>query len=567
MCHYLIILDTISLMRIKLFFVFLFAFLFAPFLISIAHAEKINSFDVELVAHKDGLMDVAETINYDFEDLDRHGIYRYIPLYSRVGDLYRIIKIDNVLIQRDGKKEEFEKTTNKEQVYFKIGDADKTITGTHVYKISYTVENGAGSNFPEHDEIYWNGTGNDWQVTIEEATISFDTDFSARQTGLKCFEGAVGSTNQTCLVQNNKASSSQVLYPGYGLTAVATYPKGTFPKSYLSKELPKTFGEKVGGFILANLGIIWLFLNIILPVVLIFWYQKRKNKKRFGPPAVNFDIPQDDKGNRLTPALAGTVDSAKLERDDVVATLFDLAIRKYIRLEEEKVPKTLGIIGKGEKQKIIKLKDKDGNLNAFETALFDRLFKSGNEVYAADLKKDFYKTYQGMEEEAFKSLVEKGYFIKNPKLQRSFLFVFGLVAIFTASIILGLVLIYLSRKLIGRTAIGDEIDFKIDGLKLFLKSMDRNYEWQAKKFYAVEQMIPYAMALGYIDKFMEQLKIIKPDYNPTWYHGYSGNFYTSYGSFFSSMNSNMTTSAPSSSSGSSGGSSGGGGGGGGGGSW
>ena len=80
-------------------------------------------------------------------------------------------------------------------------------------------------------------------------------------------------------------------------------------------------------------------------------------------------------------------------------------------------------------------------------------------------------------------------------------------------------------------------------------------------------MIPYAMALGYIDKFMEALKIIKPDYNPSWYRGYSGNFYIGYAAFYAASSSNMTTSAPSSSSGFSGGSSGGGGGGGGGGSW
>jgi hypothetical protein len=35
------------------------------------------------------------------------------------------------------------------------------------------------------------------------------------------------------------------------------------------------------------------------------------------------------------PALAGTIDTAKLEKDDVTATIFDLAIRRYIRMEEK----------------------------------------------------------------------------------------------------------------------------------------------------------------------------------------------------------------------------------------
>ena len=113
---------------------------------------------------------------------------------------------------------------------------------------------------------------------------------------------------------------------------------------------------------------------------------------------------------------------------------------------------------------------------------------------------------------------------------------------------------------------GDEVDYKIDGLSYFSKA------WigitnGSENFYTVEQMIPYAMALGYIDRFMKSLKILKPDYNPTWYSGYRGTFYAGYAGFYAGLNSGITTSAPSSSSGFSGGSSGGGGGGGGGGSW
>ena len=548
----------------KFLFAFLFLVCFFGFKADV-FAEKINSFSVDIVANKNGDMKITERIEYDFENSNKHGIYRYIPYYSKVGDLYRIIKIDSVSVLRDGQEEKLETTKNKEQISFKIGDPDKTITGEHLYIIFYTVENGIGSNFPTHDEIYWNGTGNDWQVTIEKASIEFNSDFGLNPNELKCFTGAAGSVDSRCTVNGTKVESSRALYPGEGLTVVYSFPKGTFPPSQLVKKLPESASEKFANFIFANLGIIWAVLNLILPVGLIIWYQKKKNKKRFGPPAVNFDIPKDERGRRLAPALAGTIDTARLERDDVVATLFDLAIRRYIKLEEVKSKRNL--FPDSKKQKIVKLKDDDGKLSPFEKKLFVRLFKDGNEVFAQDLKKDFYKTYQHLEEEAFKDLVKKKYFAKNPKVQRGFLLIFGLIAIFTTNFILGLVLVYLSRKLIGRTALGDEIDFKIDGLKLFLKSMDRNYEWQAQKFYTVEQMIPYAMALGYIDRFMEQLKIIKPDYNPTWYYGYSGNFYSSYGSFFSSMNSNMTTSAPSSSSGSSGGSSGGGGGGGGGGSW
>lgn len=327
---------------------FLLVFLFKP---QVSFAEIIHSFDANITADKNGEMDIVETINYDFEDLYRHGIYRYIPLYSKVGDLYRVIKIKNINILRDENKEKFTVSKNKEQIYFKIGDANKTINGEHVYKISYTVENGIGSNFPNHDEIYWNVTGNDWQVQIEKATATISTDFSAKLTDFICFEGPLGLKDQSCKVTTNTVSSSQILYPGYGLTIVAVYPVNTFPKSILLRELPKTIGEKFIGWFLANLYLIYIFFNVVLPLVLIYWYQTHKNKKRFGVPTVNFDTPKDEKGKRIPPALAGTIDTARLERDDVMATIFDLAIRKYIRLEEvREKSKVLGVFDKEKKR-------------------------------------------------------------------------------------------------------------------------------------------------------------------------------------------------------------------------
>lgn len=514
------------------------------------------------MSHKNGTMDFTETINYDFEDESRHGIFRYIPRYSSVGNLYRIINIKNISVERNGENESFTYSKDNEQFNLKIGNANKTITGNHIYKIYYTVENGIGSNFETHDEIYWNITGNGWSIEIENATATIQNDFDAKITKLTCFTGPVGSTDANCSVLENKVSTSDYLYPSYGLTVVAVYPPNTFPKSILNSSPPKSFGDKVLETILNNYYLIFILLNFVLGGYLIYWYQKHKNKKRFGPPTVNFDIPKDEKGNILKPALSGTIDSATLQRDDVVSTIFDLAIRKYLKIEEEKTVRSM--MPDSTKQTIIKLKKNPKDLEGFERKLYDFIFATGDKVELSSLRLTFYKAYEDMEKDVFKSLVEKGYYTKNPKVQKGALLFFSIFAFFTFNFILGIILLFLSIKLNGRTSLGDELDYKIDGLKLFLKSMDRNYKWQAKNFYTVEQMIPYAMALGYIDKFMDALKVIKPDYKPTWYGGYRGSFYGAYAGFYSSVS---TTVAPTSSSGSSGGFSGGGGGGGGGGSW
>lgn len=545
----------------KLFLLLFFSFLFL-FTPKSSFAEIIHSFDVDITSHKDGTMDFIETINYDFEESIRHGIFRYIPRYSSVGNLYRIINLKNVKVERDGRNENFTFSKTNEQFNLKIGNANKTITGNHVYKIYYTVENGIGSNFETHDEIYWNITGNGWDVTIFSATATLTNDFDAKPKELSCFTGPRGSTEKLCNVLDSSVSTSDLLDPSHGLTIVAVYQANTFPKSILSSSPPKTFKEKLFEIILSNYHYIFIFLNFILGGYLIYWYQKHKNKKRFGKPTVNFDIPKDNNGNILRPAVSGTIDTAMLQRDDVVSTIFDLAIRKYIKIEEEKTVRSM--LPDSKKQTIIKLKKDPKDLEGFEKNLYNFLFETGDKVELSSLRLTFYKAYEKMEEDVFKSLVEKKYYIKNPKIQKGVLLTLSIFAFFTFNFILGIILLFLSMRLNGRTALGDEVDYKIDGLKLFLKSMDRNYKWQVKNFYTVEQMIPYAMALGYIDKFMEALKVIKPDYNPSWYSGYRGSFYGAYAGFYSSI---TTTVAPTSSSGSSGGFSGGGGGGGGGGSW
>ncbi len=52
----------------------------------------------------------------------------------------------------------------------KIGDPDTTITGVHTYTIVYTV--GAALNgFADHDELYWNAIGDEWDVPIDQASV------------------------------------------------------------------------------------------------------------------------------------------------------------------------------------------------------------------------------------------------------------------------------------------------------------------------------------------------------------------------------------------------------------
>jgi len=540
-----------------------FAFLFVSPLKASAQ-ETINSFDVQMTAEKNGDLQVQEKIAYSFGSSYRHGIYRFIPLVSRVGDLYRVIDINITGVLRDGKKEPYSLNSTGQEIKIKIGNAKKTISGEHLYEINYVVKNGIGSNYEDHDEIYWNVTGDQWEIPIASASYLLRTDFGTPVGETICFTGVSGSKASNCAVSladgQMRVTTRSFLPIAEGLTIVSMFPLGTFPKSTLQKSLPIDPDLKI---FLIVLGMIFVGLNFILAPLLLNWYMKKRNKKRFGPPVVNFDLPKSVDGVRISPAEAGTIDNTKLDKDDVVATLFDLAIKKYIKIEGSEKKTKLGL-GKTQEFSLTKLKDSVG-LNLFEDKLMSALFKSESST-ALKAAKLTYATFTDLETKNFESLIRRKFFLKNPKSQKAVCLVFGIMSFFTGSFILSGVLFYLSRKLNGRTSEGDEMDWNLDGLRIFLKATKRYDVWHTKNFIFLESMIPYAMALGVIEKYMKELKILKPEYQPSWYRG-NGNFYAMYPLFHSTASSNVTTSAPSSSSGFSGGSSGGGGGGGGGGSW
>ncbi len=552
-------------MKKKLFFACLLLLLSSFFTPRAAFAEEsIRNFDVSLTAHKDGVMSITETIQYDFDNHYKHGIYRFIPLISQVGDLYRVITVHFTKVERDGNAEDYSVSSSADQTQVKIGNPDKTITGVHIYQIEYDVENGIGSNYSDHDEIYWNVTGNSWDVPIASSSLLLKTDFGVPPGKTVCYTGLLGSRAGNCAISDTNGGkniiTSSLLSPSEGFTIVSSFPVNTFPKSTLQKNKPFVGSDML--YVLRLLLVLYIILNVVVAPWLLYWYLKHKRKKNFGPPTVNFDKPEYPKGERITPAEVGTIDTCKLEKDDITATIFDLAIRKYIKIVHiQEKGKFLGL-GKKDDYQLVKLKSFD-DLNPFEKRLANSIFTIDT-VSLKEVKLD-YTDFSSLEEKNFASLIKRGFYSKNPRTQQGVLLFLGILTTCTLNVFLGPLLLFLSRKLNGRTALGDEIDWKNDGLKLFLKSMSRHYKWQAEKAYIVERMIPYAIALGCIDEFMQQLKILNPKYSPSWYSG-SGNFYTAYPFFATSFNSNVTTSAPSSSSGFSGGS-GGGGGGGGGGSW
>lgn len=559
--------------KILIFFSFLLIFLFIT---SSVLAEQINDFSSKITINKNGTIAVDETIVYDFGDLQRHGIYRDIPYIktNKQGKRFRMDFKTISVTDELGKKYRYTTKLEGGKLKIKIGDANRYVTGIKTYIITYNVS-GALTYFSDHDELYWNITGNNWSIPIltAQGEILLPGAIPKEQLKFLCYTGAKGSQNQDCFVdyspQNVKIRATNQLNFYEGLTIVVSFPKNIVAVLEPKEEIDffQTIWGKLLSLTLVLAGIFWF---VIYPIWLpIKWFlHGRDPKASQGEVRAWFDPPKTKNNRPLTPAETSTLIDESVDMRDILATIVDLARRGYFKIVEKKkndfyfVRRNLD--GGG-----LMTKDK---LQSFEAKLLKELFDSKTEIRVKD--QELYNTVEEVKTMIYDDMVKEGFFQGNPKKIRSFYSVIAGLSLFTFNFFLLLTALIFGRAMSKRTVFGVEQKNIAKSLFNFLTSQERQLKFQAEKQMFFEKLLPYAVAFGvekvWAKRFAE-INLKQPD----WYQGYDQRTFTSIylanslNSSFSSFRSaaTPTTSSSGFSSGFSGGSSGGGGGGGGGGSW
>ena len=536
------------------------------------HAEEIRDFSSNITVNKDGTIAVVEKIKYDFGQEERHGIYRDIPRLKTNEAGKKFVLDITVLSVADekGNRYQYKKIQSGENLQVKIGDPDRTITGVHIYVISYKV-GGTLTYFSDHDEFYWNITGNSWTtpITIVSNVVTLPAEVDATDLKLDCYTGLGGSTEKNCTFSQESGNvvtfkTNKVLNSSEGLTIVVGFPKGIVavfePKPYL------TFWQTIWGKLTAVLLILLAtFWYLIYPVKIIYKWIKygRDPKGSIGEVQAGFDPPKNSSGRFLTPGEVGTLGDETADLKDISATIVDLARRGYLRIEERK-KKDFYFIATD------KLEDRD--LQSFEKKLLVALFKGEKELRLKDVR--LAAPIEGVKKSLYESMMSQKFFPENPNSIRNFYSIIGGIAIMTGNLFLIFVAMLFGRNLPRKTEEGVNAFNVAKSLKNFLTSQERQLAFQANNQMFFEKLLPYAVAFG-VEKIwakrFEDFNLKSPD----WYQGYEGGSFNSVhftnrlNSTFSSFRSAATPTSSSSGFGSgfSGGSSGGGGGGGGGGSW
>lgn len=556
--------------------------LIACFWAATAKAEEIKSYDISINLAKNSNLTVEEKILYDFGAEYKHGVYRYIPAnYTGENGQNKMLFMElKSVTDENGSDYPVKATFENGNKVWRVGDPDNTVTGQKTYVFKYEALNGM-RYFPDHTELYWNATGNQWPVAIDHVRVQVKTPAPVRE--IVCYTGPAGSAVSNCqkfASGDTAAFTADSLGYNEGLTfAIKLDANAVDPPPAHIRAI--AWLASYGGYVL------------LVPLVLIAWYLMW----RFGSdPNVSRSVmprykpPTYPDGEVMKPGVLGTLIDESADMVDITATIIDLARRGYFVIKE--IPKS-GIFGSKDWEFERHNSDLTG-LKPYEQTVMNGIFTSGDTQTLSGLRNHFYVHVAIIKKQFWKELVDKKCYIEDPSTTRAkyvgcSVLVFGASAVIAGGLsvaagsipvsaiflgLAGLVVSVMMYKIMPKRSIQGVMMLKdVQGLEEFITRAKEDQihflESQGKDLF--EPLLPYALAMGVAKQWAGRFSHL--DFQPTWYQG-TGQMNTFY--FLNSMNSfssaagsslSVAPSSSGSSSGFGGGFSGGGGGGGGGGSW
>jgi uncharacterized membrane protein len=529
---------------------------------------RIEKFDAEIVVSPNGSIDVTENIQVHFIGGPWHGLYRTIPVeyVTPQGLNYSLFLNVKSVTDGDGNRLKFE--TSRERHYRKlkifVPNADNS---TQTISIDYTVSDALRFH-DEFDELYWNVTGDQWDVPIQSASARIVLPQGTTGIRVNPLTGAYRSTAHDADVQITgdgvEVRTQNPLRYHEGLTVAVAFDKGIVHEP--------TFFDNAVLFFRSN----WpLGLPIAAFVIMFYLWWTQGRDPRLRPIAAQYEPP-----DQLSPGEAGTLIDNSADMRDITASIVDLAVRGYIVIEEHEHNRMFGLVHDKDYNFILQ-KDRSewAKLKPHEQVILNGIFTLGtvNEtVPMSSLENHFYSNLPDIRTGIFNSLVTHGYYRRRPDSVRAaylgggvvigFLLVFGGTYIassmgmapltfIAAGILSGIVICAFGWFMPAHTEQGARAMEGVLGFEDFLNHVESDrYNKTIKTPQMFEKFLPFAMALGVEKNWSKAFQGIMTQ-PPQWYRGsYGPNFYpvmfTSDLSTMSTRASDVLASAPRSSGGS-----------------
>jgi uncharacterized membrane protein len=533
-----------------------------------ARELEIQNFHADVVVSPDGSINVTEKIQVHFTG-SWQGLYRSIPIeyVTPQGFNYTLFVDVKRVTDEDGRTLKFDSSRERHYRKLKIY-VPGAFNATHTISIEYSVADGLRF-FEDHDELYWNVTGDLWDYPIQAASATIELPAGTTNIRANQFTGGYGSRAQDADIQlsgNDVAVHTRnSLRFHEGLTIAVAFDKG-FVKA------PTAF-DKFSLFIRSN----WPLLIPVAALLLMFYlWWTRGRDPRLRPITAQYEPP-----GQLTPGECGALIDDSADMRDITASIVDLAVRGFMVIEEHDKTSMLGL--KHDKDfNFILSKDRSAwsALKPHEQVLLNGIFSAGTvgeSVPMSSLQNRFYKNLADLKSRIFESLVSLGYYRRRPDSVRSFYIGVGIVVgvlmawgggalgaalgmssqtFIIAGILTGIIVCAFGWFMPAHTEAGTRAVEGILGFEDFLAHVESDrFNRMIKTPQMFEKFLPFAMALGVEKNWSKAFAGIMTE-PPGWYRGgvYGPNFYpwvfTTNLSYMSNQAGSVMASAPRSSGGS-----------------
>lgn len=370
--------------------------------VAAARSWRVADFQDTISIGGDGSALVSERITLVFVG-EWHGIHRFIPIDypGPRGANYTLFFDLKSITDSTGNKLKYESSTSRGFRDFKIYIPNAVDTTTTV-QIDYLVRNGI-RYFPDHDEFYWNVTGNDWPVPIDHASATVQLPANAGGSlRAQAFTGVYGSTEGEATSEirgsNVDFETTNPLPMRGGLTIDVYIPKGILTE-------PGAFTRLI--WFLGSNPIVFLPF-VTMGVMLVVWRYKGRD-----PEAGLSVAPMYEPPPQMTPAEVGTLVDDSIDPRDITSTLVDLAVRGYVKIEET-VERGLIFHHKDYLFHLLKPQTQWQGLVPHERVILENVFVGGQQTRLSSLKNRFYRALPVIRQDIMAALRLKGMYLLDP---------------------------------------------------------------------------------------------------------------------------------------------------------
>jgi uncharacterized membrane protein YgcG len=368
-----------------------------------AQRERIISFDSQITVNADGTMQVTETIAVDSEGVDIvHGIYRDFPTRYKdsLGNNYSVL-FEIISLHRDGNSEPYhvEDRKNGFRVYFGSSGYDLP-SGPHSYQFSYRTNRQLGF-FPDHDELYWNVTGNGWKFPIDvtTATVLLPPNVRNQVTSMGGYTGNEGEKGRAYTAKHdedgNPSFRAENFEPGQGLSIVVAWPKGLIA--------PPTAEQKRAWFIADNKPAILGFAGLIVVFLyyLMIWGMVGRD------PAHGTIVALYEPPDNMSPASMRFLERMGFDQKTFTAGIMGLAAKGFLSIEQDE-SKTYKLVRKANASNM-------ESLSGDEKGLARALFEDGSPLVLKNTNHELLVKARKSLELNLHTTIEKNCFVTNSR--------------------------------------------------------------------------------------------------------------------------------------------------------